>query len=61
MNLGKENEKQEFKLGLGQLDKGVTCSHHFRFAKKWGLPVQGRYRSVSAGYPRASPGSIAYR
>ena len=21
MNLGKENEKQEFKLGLGQLDK----------------------------------------
>ena len=23
MNLGKENEKQEFKLGLGQLDKGL--------------------------------------
>ena len=23
MNLGKENEDQEFKLGLGQLDKGI--------------------------------------
>ena len=23
MNLGKENEKQEFKAGLGQLDKGL--------------------------------------
>ena len=23
MNLGQENEKQEFKLGLGQLDKGL--------------------------------------
>ena len=23
MNLGKENEQQEFKLGLGQLDKGL--------------------------------------
>ena len=23
MNLGRENEKQEFKAGLGQLDKGL--------------------------------------
>ena len=45
-------------LSSSHIVTGSDGSHHFRFTKKWGLPVQGRIRPDTTGYPRASPGSL---
>ena len=54
MNLGTENERQEFKLGLGQLDKGLKSlaamlNRHEEGTVFFGVDDNGEVRGIDVG------------